>query len=111
MFEPSTTTCLLFIPLPSQAKIRASVADDSSNPRATYARDVHDEPTSEVTDLLQHLIRNECVNDGTTSSGHETRSVDTLAQYLGGSGFDLETYEAIPDRGNLIVRIEGTDPT
>jgi hypothetical protein len=36
----------------------------------------------ETTDLLQHLIRNECVNDGTPASGHEARSVDTLASYL-----------------------------
>ena len=36
----------------------------------------------ETTDLLQHLIRNECVNDGTPASGHEIRSADTLASYL-----------------------------
>jgi len=50
------------------------------------------------------------VNDGTPSSGQETRSVDVLAQYLGNVGFDLETYEAQAGRGNLIARIEGTDP-
>ncbi|MEY2430633.1 MAG: hypothetical protein QOC92_358 [Acidimicrobiaceae bacterium] len=72
---------------------------------------MQEEPTSEVTDLLQHLIRNACVNDGTPTSGHETRSVDVLAQYLGTSGFDVETYEAQPGRGNLVARIEGTDPT
>ena len=36
----------------------------------------------ETTDLLQHLIRNECVNDGTPASGHEVRSVDTLVKRL-----------------------------
>jgi acetylornithine deacetylase/succinyl-diaminopimelate desuccinylase-like protein len=72
---------------------------------------VHDEPTSEVIDLLQHLIRNACVNDGTAKSGHETRSVDVLSQYLGSSGVELETYEALPGRSNLVARIEGSDPT
>ena len=38
--------------------------------------------TAEVTDLLQHLIRNACVNDGTTESGNEARSVDLLQSYL-----------------------------
>ena len=69
-----------------------------------------DDPTAEVTDLLQHLIRNECVNDGTASSGHETRSVDVLHQYLGDSGLDIETYESVAGRGNLVARIEGSDP-
>ncbi|MEY2449884.1 MAG: hypothetical protein QOH79_3360 [Acidimicrobiaceae bacterium] len=72
---------------------------------------MQDEQTSEVIDLLQHLIRNACVNDGTAKSGHEARSVDVLSQYLGGSGLELETYEAIPGRGNLVARIEGSDPS
>jgi hypothetical protein len=33
--------------------------------------------TGEVQDLLQHLIRNACVNDGRADSGAEHRSVDT----------------------------------
>jgi acetylornithine deacetylase/succinyl-diaminopimelate desuccinylase-like protein len=70
-----------------------------------------DDPTAEVTDLLQHLIRNECVNDGTATSGHETRSVDVLHQYLGDSGLDIETYESVAGRGNLVARIEGSDPS
>ena len=65
----------------------------------------------EVTDLLQHLIRNACVNDGTVGSGHESRSVDVLAQYLGGTGLDLERYEPKPGRENLVARIEGSDPS
>jgi len=72
---------------------------------------VHDDTSSEVTDLLQHLIRNACVNDGTTNSGYETRSVDVLAQYLGNTGLDIETYEAVAGRGNLVARIEGSDPS
>jgi acetylornithine deacetylase/succinyl-diaminopimelate desuccinylase-like protein len=49
------------------------------------------------------------VNDGTATSGNESRSVDTLSQYLGSSGLDLETYEAIEGRASLVVRIEGSD--
>src|SRR5947208_2252908 len=70
-----------------------------------------DDPTAEVTDLLQHLIRNACVNDGTAQSGQEVRSADVLASYLEGAGLDLERYEAIADRSNLVTRIEGTDPS
>jgi acetylornithine deacetylase/succinyl-diaminopimelate desuccinylase-like protein len=68
-----------------------------------------DDPTNETTDLLQQLIRNACVNDGTIASGEETRSVDLLAQYLSGVG-DQETFEPRPGRSSLVVRIEGSDP-
>jgi acetylornithine deacetylase/succinyl-diaminopimelate desuccinylase-like protein len=68
-----------------------------------------DDPTAEVTDLLQLLIRNHCVNDGTLASGEETRSVDLLAGYLAGAG-DHEIYEPQPGRQSLVVRMEGTDP-
>ena len=70
-----------------------------------------DDPTDEVADLLGHLIRNACVNDGSVESGHEARSVDVLAQYLGGTGLDLERYEPEPGRESLVARIEGSDPT
>jgi acetylornithine deacetylase/succinyl-diaminopimelate desuccinylase-like protein len=69
------------------------------------------ELVEETTDLLQQLIRNACVNDGTPASGQEQRSVDLLASYLEGSGLDLERYEAAPGRGNLVAKLEGTDPT
>ncbi len=71
----------------------------------THAED----PTAEVTDLLQLLIRNQCVNDGTMASGEETRSVDLLSQYLSGVG-DQETFEPQPGRQSLVARIEGSDP-
>jgi acetylornithine deacetylase/succinyl-diaminopimelate desuccinylase-like protein len=76
------------------------------------AHDVDDDAgvTGEVVDLLRHLIRNACVNDGTAASGHEARSVDTLHQYLGDSGLDVETYETAPERASLVARIEGRDP-
>jgi len=67
--------------------------------------------TSEVTDLLQQMIRNACVNDGTEGSGQEVRSADLLQTYLEGGGLDIERYEAAPGRTSLVTRIEGTDPS
>ena len=69
-----------------------------------------DDPTAEATDLLQQLIRNQCVNDGRVESGQETRSVDLLGNYLEGAGLDLERYEPQPGRTSLVTRIEGSDP-
>ncbi len=66
--------------------------------------------TGEVTDLLQHLIRNACVNDGNRVSGQETRNCDVLQAYLEGTGLDIERYESVPGRDNLVARMEGTDP-
>jgi acetylornithine deacetylase/succinyl-diaminopimelate desuccinylase-like protein len=68
------------------------------------------DPTAETTDLLQRLIRNECVNDGTPTSGHEIRSVDLLEDYLRLPGVEMKRYEPMPGRGSLVLRIEGSDP-
>ncbi len=68
-----------------------------------------EDPTAEVTDLLQLLIRNQCVNDGTVTSGAENRSVDLLSGYLVGAG-DHEIYEPQPGRQSLVAKIEGSDP-
>ncbi|MDQ1402969.1 MAG: hypothetical protein QOG03_1285 [Actinomycetota bacterium] len=67
--------------------------------------------TGEVTELLQQMIRNRCVNDGTAESGHERASVDLLEGYFEGSGLDIETYEPTPGRASLVGRIEGSDPS
>ena len=67
--------------------------------------------TEEATDLLQHLIRNQCVNDGTQGSGHERRSADLLVSYLENSGADVETFEPEPGRTSLVAKIEGSDPS
>ena len=69
------------------------------------------ELVDEVTDLLQHLIRNACVNDGRPESGQEERSADLLGSYLGEAGVAVEDYESQPGRANLVARIEGTDPS
>ena len=67
--------------------------------------------TDEVVDLLQTLIRNECVNDGTRDSGHESRNADALRAYLTeGATPDHEVLEPVAGRGSIVARIEGTDP-
>ncbi|MDQ6615520.1 MAG: M20/M25/M40 family metallo-hydrolase [Actinomycetota bacterium] len=66
--------------------------------------------SGEVTELLQQLIRNACVNDGTVASGHEERSADLLRSYFDGTGLDVESYQPRPGRTSLVARIEGRDP-
>ena len=68
--------------------------------------------TNETVELLQHMIRNACVNDGSVESGQEVRNSDLLRAYLGQSGLDVEVYEpdGAPGRRSLVARIEGTDP-
>jgi acetylornithine deacetylase/succinyl-diaminopimelate desuccinylase-like protein len=67
---------------------------------------------SETVELLQQLIRNQCVNDGTVGSGHEARTTDVLRTYLAGTGLDLEVYapDKAPHRTSLVARVEGSDP-
>ena len=42
--------------------------------------------TNETVELLQVLIRNRCVNDGTEASGEEVRNADVLQQVIEGPG-------------------------
>jgi acetylornithine deacetylase/succinyl-diaminopimelate desuccinylase-like protein len=60
---------------------------------------------AEVVELLQALIRNQCVNDGTADSGHEYRSVATLRDYFGVDGAVVEPY---PGRQSVVYRVPGT---
>ena len=68
--------------------------------------------TGQTVELLQQLIRNQCVNDGSVASGQEVRTSDVLKTYLQGSGLDVEVYqpEHAPGRTSLVARIEGSDP-
>ena len=66
---------------------------------------------AEVTDLLQRLIRNGCINDGTADSGQEIRSTELLADHLQGCGVEMTTFESLPGRASLLARLEGTDPS
>jgi acetylornithine deacetylase/succinyl-diaminopimelate desuccinylase-like protein len=70
-----------------------------------------DELAGETTELLQALIRNACVNDGTVTSGQEARNADLLGTMLEGPGIDLRSFEAQPGRTSLVARIEGRDPS
>jgi acetylornithine deacetylase/succinyl-diaminopimelate desuccinylase-like protein len=63
-----------------------------------------------TTELLQSLIRNACVNDGTPESGEEVRNADLLTHYLEGAGLDVHRYESLPGRTSVVARIEGSDP-
>ncbi len=67
--------------------------------------------TGDTIELLQALIRNECVNDGTPDSGNESRNAELLQTFLEGAGLDVQRFESRPGRGSLVARIEGTDPT
>ena len=67
--------------------------------------------TSEVTELLQGLIRNRCVTDGSPESGGEARNADLLAAYLDGTGLQFQRFEPLPGRASVVARLEGTDPT
>ncbi len=70
-----------------------------------------DDLTNEATALLQDLIRNACVNDGTVASGGEVRNSDRLTEFLEGCGADIEHYEPQPGRRSVLAKIEGSDPT
>jgi acetylornithine deacetylase/succinyl-diaminopimelate desuccinylase-like protein len=73
---------------------------------------MNDALTNQTVELLQRLIRNRCVNDGSIASGQEVRNSDLLRAYLEGSGLDIEVYtpDDAPGRTSLVARIEGSDP-
>lgn len=70
-----------------------------------------DRLTNETVELLQALIRNQCVNDGTPESGQEESSARLLRDELEGTGVDLQLFETVPGRTSLVARYQGTDPT
>ena len=66
--------------------------------------------TQETVELLQQLIRHQCVNESTPESGQEVRNALLLRDELEGLGLDFETIETAPGRTSLVARYEGTDP-
>ncbi len=66
--------------------------------------------THQSIELLQTMIRNKCVNDGTIESGHESRNADTLISFLEGGGLVIDRHEPVPNRASVVARIEGSDP-
>ena len=59
----------------------------------------------EVTALLQALLRLDTVNP----PGNETQAAELLRDYLAASGVAVELYARVPERANLVARIEGGD--
>jgi acetylornithine deacetylase/succinyl-diaminopimelate desuccinylase-like protein len=59
----------------------------------------------EVAALLQALLRVNTVNP----PGNETHAADLLREYLALNGVDAELYSRVPERANLVARIEGGD--
>ncbi len=70
----------------------------------------HQRRQAQTVELLQTLIRNACVNDGTAESGQEQRNVDVLEQFLAVPGVEQQRFRAAPGRDSLVVRLAGMDP-
>lgn len=60
--------------------------------------------------LLKELIKNKCVNDGSPESGNEIRSVHTLKKFFDSYQIKSEILKSGEGRGNILIRIPGTDP-
>jgi acetylornithine deacetylase/succinyl-diaminopimelate desuccinylase-like protein len=59
---------------------------------------------SEVTELLQELIR----VDTTNPPGNESAAAELLRAYLEDSGAQCELYARVPERANLVARLPGS---
>jgi acetylornithine deacetylase/succinyl-diaminopimelate desuccinylase-like protein len=64
--------------------------------------------TGPTVEVLQAMIRNACVNDGTPISGQEVRNADLLDDVL--DGLDRTHYEPLPGRRSVLTTVEGSDP-
>jgi acetylornithine deacetylase/succinyl-diaminopimelate desuccinylase-like protein len=69
--------------------------------------------TGQVIELLQAMIRNGCVNDGTAESGHEVDTATLLETELAGAGDGAVGFAppGLPDRRSVVARLEGSDRT
>ena len=59
----------------------------------------------EVTGLLQRLLRIDTVNP----PGNETQAAAVLEEYFAANGLACELYARVPERANVVARIEGGD--
>ena len=73
-----------------------------------YRARMTDDLTNEATELLQDLIRNACVNDGTVESGDESAAPTCSTGTSEARGLDLERYEPQPGRRSVLAKIEGS---
>lgn len=63
------------------------------------------------TELLPHLIRQQCVNTGHEDSGDETRSAEALRAVVDVPGAEVQMLGPKANRQSVIARLPGTDPT
>src|SRR5262249_19977088 len=72
-----------------------------------------DARTAEVIELLQAMIRNACVNDGTPDSGHEVDTARLLETVLAGAGAGGGGFAPAghPGRRSGVAGLEGSEPT
>lgn len=76
--------------------------------------DVADAGLNDAVALLQAMIREACVNDGSVESGQEVRNVNVLQRFLAEAvrtgRLESHVFESAPGRSSLIARVRGTDP-
>ena len=60
--------------------------------------------------LLQELIREACVNDGSDASGQEIRAVRVLQRFFSNTDVEIDVFESMPGRASLVARVQGTNP-
>ena len=67
-----------------------------------------DSAYNDILDLEQNLVRIPTVNTGVMPTGNETLVCDYIKEWLSQDGIEAEILEAVPGRGNLIARLEGS---
>ena len=66
-----------------------------------------DESVDDLLALHQALVKVESVNTGFMPTGNETEVCELVRSWLAEDGVPCEVLGAVPDRGNLIARLEG----
>ena len=69
-----------------------------------------DSQRDEIIDLEQALVRIPSVNSGFMPTGDETPVCEYIRDWLAEDGIESEILGRTPERGNIIARIEGTNP-
>ena len=66
-----------------------------------------DAASEDIIALEQALVRIPSVNTGVMPTGDETAVCEFVRRWLSQNGIESEILEAVPDRGNIIARLEG----
>ncbi len=64
-----------------------------------------------IVELLQQLIRNRCVSEGSPSTGEEIRNAELLRHVVAGPGVEAAIVTPQDGRPSLVARVEGSDST